>query len=228
RNPGTVSSDVHAILSGTGAHSSYTINLGATHVSRDKFDSTTGFNGDATLLHELTGRSSLRFYLASRLTNTSNNLLDSQANPDNGSFGGEQISSDVIRDNRVTVVYRRTDSRLNTSISGQVQVIDYEESPNDRKFYELFADLSYKVAPSLDTGLKVVYTYLNQDGTDRTDKKYSITGKVSYHLSRKLRTEFAVRYQDRSSDLKTDEYTEAAVFVGLIWGLGSVPRTGIM
>ena len=79
RNPNTVSSNLHAILSGTGARSSYTVNLGATHVSRDKFDSTTGFAGDATWLRELTGRSSLRFYLASPLTNTSNSLLDSQA-----------------------------------------------------------------------------------------------------------------------------------------------------
>ena len=37
-----------------------------------------------------------------------------------------------------------------------------------------------------------------------------------------------VRYQDKSSNLAIDEYSEAAVFIGLVWGRGSVPRTGIL
>ena len=228
RNPNTVSSNVHAVLSGTGARSSYTLNFGATHVSRDRFDSVSGFTGNATWLRELTGHSSLRFHLSSQLTNASGSLLDAQNNPDNGSFGSEQINGDVVRDNTMTLVYRRTDDILNTTIKAQVQDIDYEKSPDDRRSYQLGADLNYKVSPLVDGDLNVFYKHLEEDDTSRTDKEYSIVGKINYHLSRNLRSAFAVRYQNKSSDQKTDEYNETAVFIGLIWGHGSVPHTGIL
>jgi len=228
RNTNTVSSNIHAVLSGTGSRSSYTINLGATHVSRDDLDSTNGFTGDVTWLRELTERSSLRFHLASRLTNTSNNLLDSQLDPDNGSFGNEQISGDVIRNTTMTLVYRKTADALNSSVMVQVQDIDYKERPDDRRSYQLRADLNYKISPLVDGGIKGSYRYLDEDGTNRTDKQYKLVGNVSYHLSRDLRSEFAVRYQNKSSNRKLAEYSEAAVFIGLIWGGGSVPHTGIL
>jgi hypothetical protein len=228
RNANLVSSNIHAVLSGTGSRSSYTFNLGATHVSRDRFDSTSGFTGDATLMLELTGRSRLRLYLASGLTNSSNNLLDSQLNPENGSFGSEQINGDVIRDSNMTIAYSRTDDVLNTSISVQVQDLDYQESPDDRRVYLLNADMNYKFTPLVDGGLNGFYRYLDEDATNRTDKEYMVTGSINYHLSRDLRSAFAVRYQNKSSSLKTDEYTEAAFFIGLIWGGGSVPHTGIL
>jgi len=228
RNPNTVSSNIHAVFSGAGPHSSYTVNLGGTHVSRDEFDSTSGFTGDATWLRELTGHSSLRLYLASQLTNASDNLLDSQTTPDNGSFGSEQINGDVVRDNIMTLVYRRTDDTFNTTIRAQAQDLDYKESPDDRRIYELSADLNYRVSPLVDAGLRGLYRYLDEDGTNRTDKEYRVTGTISYSMSRDLRSEFAVRYQNKSSDLKIDEYNETAVFIGLIWGGGSVPHTGIL
>jgi hypothetical protein len=228
RNPNTVSSNIHAVLSGTGARSSYTLNFGATHVSRDKFDSVSGFTGDATWSRELTGHSSLRLYLASGLTNTSNSLLNLQNNPDNGSFDNEQISGDVIRNNNMSIVYRRTGDRLNTTIRGQVQDIDYQESPDDRRVYSLDAGIDYRVTPVIDSSVEGFYRYTNEDETDRTDKEYRVTGSISYHLSRDLRSEFAVRYRNKSSDLNTAEYNETAVFIGLIWGHGSVPHTGIL
>jgi hypothetical protein len=228
RNPNAVFSNIHAVLSGGVRRSSYVFNLGATRVSRDGFDSTGGFTGDATWLHELTGRSSLRLHLASRLTNTSDSLLGSELDPDNGSFGSEQISGDVIRDSKMTIVYRRTDSTLNAAIRGEVRDLDYEESPDDRRVYQLGVDLDYQVTPLVDAGLKGSYRYLDEDATNRTDKEYRVTGSINYHLSRDLRSAFAVRYQNKSSSQKTDEYTEAAVFIGLIWGGGSVPHTGIL
>ncbi|MBW1946123.1 MAG: outer membrane beta-barrel protein [Deltaproteobacteria bacterium] len=228
RNPNTVSSNLHAVLSGTGPHSSYTVNLGATHVSRDRFDSTSGFTGDVAWLRELTGHSSLRLYLASQLTNASDNLLDSQTNPDDGSFGNEQINGDVVRNSTMTIVYRRTDDTFNTTIRAEVRDFDYKESPDDRRTYQLGADLNYKVSPLVDGGLNVSYRHLEKDDTNRTDKEYRIVGNINYHLSRNLRSAFAVRYQNKSSDVKLDEYNETAVFIGLIWGHGSVPHTGIL
>jgi len=227
-NPNTVSSNIHAVFSGGGPRSSYTVNLGATHVSRDGFDSTNGFTGDVAWLRELTGHSSLRFYLASRLTNASNNLLDSENNPDNGSFGGQQINGDVVRDTRLTVVYLRTGHTLDTTIRAEVQDLDNKERPDDRRIYQLNADLRYRVTPLVDGELRGVYRYLDEDEVNRTDKEYRVTGSINYHLSRDLRSAFAVRYQNKSSNLRADEYSEMAVFIGLIWGGGSVPHTGIL
>lgn len=228
QNPNTVSSIVQAVLSGTGSRSSYTINAGGTRVSRDKFDSVSGFSGSATWLQQLTGASSLRIFLASRLTNGSDSFLGSQSNPDNGSFASGQINGDVVRSNRVSVVYRKTGSTLTTAVSAQVLDLDYEETPDDRRIYDLNTSLRYNITPLVDGNLIAIYQYLDEDATDRTDKLFSITGTISYRLSSKLRTEFAVRFQDKSSDLSTEEYTEKAVFIGLIWGNGSIPRTGIL
>jgi hypothetical protein len=228
RNPNTVSSNLHAVLSGTGAHSSYTLNFGATYVSRDRFDSVSGFTGDVTWLRDLTGHSSLRLYLASDLTNTSNSLLNLQNNPDNGSFDSEQISGDVIRNNNMSIVYRRTGYTLDTTIQGQAQDIDYQESPDDRRVYSLSANINYKVTPVIDSSVRGSFRYTNEDATDRTDKDYRVTGKISYHLSRDLRSEFAIRYQNKFSDRGIDRYNETAVFMGLIWGHGTVPHTGII
>jgi len=226
--PNTVFSKVHAVLSGARAHSSYTVYLGATHVSRDRFDNVNGFTGDATWLHELTGHSSLRFYLASHLTNTNTNLLDTQTNPDNGFFDGIQISSDVIRDNNISIVYRRSGDTFNTTIRGQAQDLDYKEAPRDRKVFTLGVNLDYQVTPLVDSSVRGIYRYLKEDEFNRTDKDFRIIGSLGYRLSRDLRTEFAVRYKNKSSDLSTSEYTETAVFFGLLWGKGAIPRTGTL
>ena len=128
----------------------------------------------------------------------------------------------------MTIVYHRTDDTLNTSIRAEVRDFDYKESPDDRRTYQLGADLNYRVSPLVDGGLNVSYRHLEEDDTNRTDKEYRIVGNINYHLSRDLRSAFAVRFQNKSSDVKLDEYNETAVFIGLIWGGGSVPHTGIL
>lgn len=226
RNPNTLNTTVQAVFSGSGPRSRYTLNVGGTQVNRDEFDDTSGFTGSLTWLRELSGRSNVRLFLETSLRNTSNNLLNLQQNPDDGALDNQQNNGDVIRNNNMTLVYKRTGAALNTSINGQIQDLDYEETPNDRRIYRIETRMDYKLAPLVETSLRVTYRYLDQKEDDRIDKEYRVSGKVSYKLSRDLRTELAIRYRDKTSDVATQEYTETAVFVGLVWGFGSIPRIG--
>jgi hypothetical protein len=220
-------STAHAVLSGTSARSVYSLSLGGTDINRDKSGSTSGYTGDLTWSYKLTGHSSARVFVASRITDSGNLLLDSQVNPDDGDFSNVQISDDVLRSNIVRLTYRREDVTLDTVVWGEFRELDYEGDESDRDVREVGADLDYRVTALVSTGIFGRYTRTEETDADRRDKRYSITGTVGYHLTRKLRTNFDLRYQNQDSNGgSVDEYSEFSAFVRLVYGFARVERPG--
>jgi hypothetical protein len=224
---------VHAGLSGTTARSDYSLNLGGTDIDRDKAGSTSGFSGNLTWLYNLSGHSSARVYLSSDITDTGNLLLNSQTNPDDGDYSNVQTSNDVVRNNILRLTYRREDATLNTEVWGEFRDLNYEGdqggqgSQSDRDVREVGANLDYRVTAALTAGVFGRYTRTKETDTDRKDKEYSITGTIGYQLTRKLRTNLDLRYQDRDSTGGLgNEYSEFSTFVRLVYGFARVQRPG--
>jgi hypothetical protein len=165
--------------------------------------------------------------VASRITDSGNLLLDSQVNPDDGDFSNVQISDNVLRSNIVRLTYRREDVTLDTVVWGEFRELDYEGDESDRDVREVGADLDYRVTALVSTGIFGRYTRTEETDADRRDKRYSITGTVGYHLTRKLRTNFDLRYQNQDSNGgSVDEYSEFSAFVRLVYGFARVERPG--
>ena len=60
RKPDYTTSNIHLVVAGRRARSEFDINLGATNIGRDEFESQNGFSGNLTWLLTLTGHSRLR------------------------------------------------------------------------------------------------------------------------------------------------------------------------
>jgi hypothetical protein len=226
-------STAQAGISGTRARSVYSLNLGGTNISRDKSGSTSGFSGNLTWSYNLTGHSNARVYLSSDLTDSGNLLLDSQTNPDDGDFSNVQSSNQVLRNSILRLTYRREDTTLNTEVWGEFRDLDYEGgqgdqgSQSDRDVREVGANLNYRVTAALTAGIFGSYSRTKETDIDREDKRYSITGTVGYQLTRKLRTNLDLAYQNQDSKGGlSNEYSEFSTFVRLVYGFARVERPG--
>ena len=57
-------------------------------------------------------------------------------------------------------------------------------------------------------------------------KRYETGVTASYSLSRKLSTRLNLQYRKKDSSINNDGYTEYSAFLGLVYGLGSIPTPG--
>jgi hypothetical protein len=219
-NPDYTSSTLQAVISGTRPRSQYTARFGTTHIDRDRFDNQNGFSGSLDWLYNITGRSSLRVFALSDLTDASRDFFNAEVDPDTGDFTNQQVSGDVLQNNTVRLTYRREGDSLNTGIWTELRDLDYKESPDDRKVQDYGVDLGYQISPLLTTGIDGRYTRTKVTDTGRTDKEYSIGGNVAYQLSRMLRCDLNVRYRDKNSTQSIDEYNQFSVFAGIVYGTG--------
>lgn len=208
------------------ARSEFDVNLGATNISRDRFESQNGFTGNLSWLVRLTGHSQVRTYIASELPDANTGLLNASVNPDNGDFSNEQISGDVLRNSIIRFEYLRQDATLNSRLSGELRDLDYKESPDDREVQEARAQLNYPVTALLSSGVAVAYNRIKRTDDNRTDERYEVGGDIDYQLSRKLRSVLDLRYRKKDSTLDADEYSEMSAFVSLVYGFGQVSRPG--
>jgi hypothetical protein len=224
KNPNYTAANISGVLSATRPRSTYALDLGATYIDRDKFSSESGMTGSLTWLYQMTGHSSARAFLSSSLTDSSQDLLDSEQNPDNGDFNNEQISGDVLRNNTARLAYRRDDSTLNIEAWGEYRDLSYKESPDDRKVKEVGTRLEYRITPLVTTGLRGEYNRSEEKDTGRDDDRYIIGADIAYNLSRKLRTKFDLRYQQKDSNESDNEYKEFSAFIGLVYGFSDVSR----
>jgi len=177
------------------------------------------------LSYQLTGHSSARAYLASEITDTSNILLNSETDPENGGFVNIQTSNDVVRNSVMRLTYRYEAARINSYVYGELRDLDYKETPDDRDIREVGADLNYSLTQLLTTGLLGTYTRVKRTDIGDRDTRYSITGRLGYNLSRKLKANFDIRYQDQDSDSGSiNDYSELSAFVSLVYGIARVSR----
>jgi len=226
RNPNYTATNIFGTLSGTGSRSDYFLNLGATYINRDKFDNQNGFSGNLTWLYQMTARSTARAFLSSSLTDSSQGLLNSAQNPDDGDFNNEQISGDVLRNNTARITFSRQDSTLGAEVWGEFRELSYKESSDDRDVQEAGARLEYRISPLITTGINGRYNRTNEQDTKRRDKRYTIGANLDYQLSRKLRAQFDVQYRDRDSTESNGEYSEFSTFISLVYGFQDLTRPG--
>ena len=158
-------------------------------------------------------------------------MLDSQNNPDDGDFSNVQSSNEVVRNSILRLTYRHEDATLNTELWGEFRDLDYQggkgdqSGQEDREIRAIGASMGYRVTAALSTGVFGGYTRTKETDTDREDKRYSITGTVGYQLTRKLRTNLDLRYQNQDSKGGLgNEYSEFSTFVKLVYGFAKVER----
>jgi hypothetical protein len=220
-------SSVYFVLSGKRVRSDFSTDLGVTRVERGSGRSTDGFAGKFNWLVNLTSRSSIRTYIATDLTDSSNGALRAVVDPGTGNPDDIQLTTDVIRNKVMTVGYNRRDGALNSSVTGELREMTYSKSPdNDRRIKALTASFNYPLTPLLSSGFYARYSNSEQINTVRTDNEYTVGVNMGYSLSRKLHSKFDVKYNNRTSTQTTQDYNEFSAFVSLVYGFGKVTRPG--
>jgi hypothetical protein len=212
-------SQLRAVVSGSRPHSKYSVNFGASRISRDTMNDQSGFVGGLDYRYMITGRSSVRARLSSDLTDSSQNFFNSELNPDSGNPRNVQTSGDIFRNNVFTLVFERDDNTFDTRIWGELRDINYDKAYSDRedrKVQEFGGDLDYAVNAYLSTGVFGSYVRFKQP--NRTDKRYILGGKVQYNFSRRLSANAGLQYRDRNSTVASDNYNEFSVLVGIVYG----------
>ena len=223
KNPDYSIYNLRGVVSGTRPRSEYRMEIGGTNINRDNADGQNGFSGNLDWLYNITGHSSVRAYAATDLTDSSQQLLNSQIDPGTGDYNNVQTSGDVLRNKIFRVEYIRTDSTLNTNIWTEFRNLDYKESPDDREVKEIGAELDYQVTAVLSTGIYGRYNKTKETDINREDKRYATGVTAGYRLSRKLSTRLDLQYRKKDSTSNNDGYTEYSAFVGLMYGFGRSP-----
>jgi len=225
--PDYTNTEINIGVSGSGARSTYGANFGRTRADRDNSSNREGFTGNLTLQYRLTGRSSARAYVASRITDAGNILLSSETDPDDGGFTNVQTADDVVRDRIVRFTYSRDDYTFNTLVWVELRDLDYKIAENDRDWKQIGTRLNYQVTPLITTGLLGEYNRIKQTDIGTRDDRYSITGTIGYTLTQKLSANLDLRYQKQDSDSGSlNEYEELSTFVRLVYGAARITRPG--
>ena len=217
-------SSVFFAVSSQRARSSLKTNLGATGVERDNGQSTEEFAGNLNWVLNLTDRSRFRTFMSTDLTDSSRGALNAVVDPDTGDPNDIQITTDVIRIQVLSLGYSREDGTLKSNLTGQVRLLNYSESPNDRRIRSLNAALNYPVTALLSSSFYARYGHTEFIDTLRTDNNYTIGGGVKYQLSRKLNSSFDLKYRNRDSTLETRSFDEWSAYVSLVYGFGQPLR----
>lgn len=204
--------------------SEFTTNLGATAVERDNGQSTEEFAGNLNWLLDLAGRSRLRTFISTDLTDTSSGALNATVDPGTGDPNDIQVTTDVIRSEVISLGYLRKDGTLDSSLTGQLRNVNYSESPNDRRIRSLNAVLNYPVTSLLVSGVYALYNHTEYIDSVRTDNDYTVGGNLRYQLSRKLNSTLDLKYRNRDSTLETQSFDEWSAYVSLVYGFGQPLR----
>jgi hypothetical protein len=220
-NPDFTRSSYQAVLSGTRPRSVYSLKLGMTNIARDRFDDTNGTSGSLDWLFNITDRSSLRTYLSSDISDSSNAYYTSSIDPDTGDYTNVQTSGDVLRNSTGRITYNRDGTVVKARVWTELRDLNYRESSaNDRKVMVVGTSLDRLVSPSITAGIYGRYNRTEETGASpsRTDKTYVVGGKMGFSLSRKLSANIDLQYQNRDSEQAVNEYSEFSVFAGINYG----------
>lgn len=206
------------------ARSNISTRLGSTYVQRENGQSTVEFTGNLNWLVNLTNRSRVRSFISSDLTDSSNGALNAALDPETGDPNNVQITTDVIRNQVISLGYLRQDGTLNSSLTGQLRNLNYSESPNDRRIWSVNAEFGYPVTALLSSGFYGRYSNTDFLDRGRIDNNLTIGGGIRYRLSRKLTSRFDIKYRNKDSALDSANFTEWSVYASLTYGFGGPMR----
>jgi hypothetical protein len=216
-------SSVYFAISTKRVRSDLSINLGATRVEKEGGRSTDGFAGNLGWLVNLASNSSVRTYIATDLTDSSNSSLNAAMDPGTGDPNNLQVTGDTIRNKVMTVAYNRQDGALDSGLTAELRELSYSGAlNNDRKIRSLNAAFNYPLTVLLSGGFYARYRNTELIDATRMDNVYTVGANLGYSLSRNLRGKFDIRFNNSASTDDTQDYNEFSAFVSLVYGYGNV------
>jgi hypothetical protein len=217
-------SSIFFAASGSRARSEYTANLGTTYVNRSNGQGTEEFAGNLDWMVNLTSRSRVRAFISTDLTDTRNAVVRATVDPGLGDSVDIQVTTDVIRNQVMTLGYHRQDGTLKSGLTGALRQLNYSETPNDRKIISLNAAFNYPVTALLISGLYARYNNTDYIDAGRTDNNYTVGGNVKYQLSRNLNSSLDLKYRNKDSTVAAQNFDEWSVYFSLVYGFGQPLR----
>lgn len=219
-DPDYESTSLNVGLAVTRARTRYDARIGATKVERDVGGKTDGVTGSLAWSYDFTARSTIIANLSSAITDSSNIFLSSSIDPNTGTFSNVQTSNDTVRNNVFRITYNRQGTLVNSSFWTELRDLDYDTAMLDREVQEVGANISYPFTALLTGSVSGNYLRTKDIANTSTDKKYLLSGRLGYSLSRKLTANLGLQVQSKDSSVTTREYDEKSIFAGVAYRLG--------
>ena len=214
------SSNIHFTISGQRLRFNYSGKLGSTYIENETGSEIHGITGDMIWVYNISDHSNLRTYIATDLTDTSNNLLNASINPENGDISNDQITTEILRNSIIRLAYQNNDPRLNTSIWLELRRQNYTVAMLDRDVQAAGIAFNYPITAMLSTGINTRYSRTELADTDRKDNLFNISGNINYRFSRRLLGSAELKYNKKYSTLDTAEFNEFRVLFSLAYKYG--------
>lgn len=209
--------NLHFTLSGTRPRSTYSIELGSTHVEKEQGQSERGATGNMSWLYNITNFSHVRAYVSSDLTDTNRSLLNSGIDPDNAAIANEQITSEVLRNSVFRLSFVRKNSLLTSKAWLALSKQDYEFSLLDREVQAVGIDINRPVSTIVAAGVRVKFDKIDSTDINQIDDRYSVSGNLTYRWTRKFRTQLKLSYEEKDSSDDAQDYSESRLLVNFVY-----------
>jgi len=211
------------VIDGQRVTSKYSVNLGATTVSRDdiRYKDTTGFSGSLKIATDVSSRSTFNTLLLTDLTDTSS--------VSNGLIGDPNDvvveDADVIRNSLVNLAYQRHDELLRSRIWAEYRKLTYSNLHNNDRLVRSFGTtFEYPLTEVLSSDVYLHYSRTTQLETSQEDKKTTIGGSLKYRFSPDLYSTLGIKYRIKDSTDEFTNYDETSVYLNVVYGYGGITR----
>lgn len=199
----------------------FRVELGGTHIQSNS-DSTTGYLANAAYTWNLTSLSTVAISVGSQLTDTSRNLLQENAIPIQDDLQTEQVSSDVFREEEVTVAFTKEGDPLRGELDATWIDRDYKRAPLDRVIERVAGNIEYNLTATLVGKIFGDYVRTREITTRRLNNDHSIGAGLIYLIRRNLRLEMIAQYYSRNSNVADGSFHEISGLLGIVYGMDSI------
>ena len=135
-----------------------------------------------------------------------------------------QITTDVVRNNRMNLTYIRDDASLKTTAWVRYNKLTYSDNPLDRVIRTFGIRADYPITGLLSSGAYTTYNRTEQLDSGREDKRYTLGVNLRYNFSRKLHGIADLKFRKKDSTAEAQSFDESSLFVSIVYGFGHVNR----
>ena len=201
----------------------FLLDLGGTHIYRERAGETSGYIARLTWSQQLTSGSTAGILAASEYLDAGTVLLSTATSPVpvTGAPPGSTFTSEVTNDffymKRAEAYYARSDSSTELNARIFYRDINYEVAPLDRQETGGLLEVTYKATSLLSTSVYGGYVSAQYQNISRDDRVSELGVRLLYRLSRNLSAALDGRKTRRYSSDLSQEFTDNRALFSLIY-----------
>ena len=194
----------------------YEIELGRTVIQSSAADHS-GYFATADGVWSFTPNLSFGLSAGSRLTDASQELIDSVSDTVQGAVQTAQVSGDVFREKEFGFTLNKKGSGLRVKLQGDWVDQDYKTTSLDQRIKRVVGKLDYDLTATLVGSVFGEFERMKAIETKREDDDSTLGVSISYLIRRDWAIELTTRYTKRESNQAGADFNELAGYLTLTY-----------